>query len=775
MATIKHLTSKNSNYAAAESYLTFQHNEYTGLPILDEKGRPKLRDSYLLDTLECGESSFAMACLIANRKYGKNGRREDVKTHHYIISFDPKDAVENGLTMERAQALGLQFCKDNFPGHPAIVCTHPDGHNSAGNIHVHIVIGSLRVRTVERQPFMDKPCDWEAGKKHRCTSAMLRHLRVAVMEMCEQADLNQINLLEAQGDHVSEREYWAQRRGQRRLDHANAKLAAEGQQPTQTVYQTELDKLRKQIYAVLNKTTTFEEFSALLMQEHGIAVKESRGRLSYCPPGRTKFITAKKLSKKLEKEQVLTALSQNIQLATAIQPASEKKPDKIRKLVDIQANVAAGKGIGYERWAKKFNLKRWSQTLCLLQEKKLLSEDALHQRIAELQTQHDDALAVVKDMDARMVSLKELRGHLVVYRQYKPLAQKLQTVRNPAKFKEQHRAEFAVYEAACAYFKANGLRTLPDLKKLDAEYQTLSSEKNGFYTRYKKAQLELRELRTETYPPEWKPQLDRIHLQNGTCFLDEWGFVPEKELCLNRLPVEYQPDAPAPTKWLEFLDGLLIPEDILTLQEYLGYLLIPSTKAQKMLVMTGKGGEGKSRIGLLLKKLFGEASHSESILRIETNRFASANLEYKLVMVDDDLNMVALPETRNIKSIVTAEDRLCIERKNKQAVQGLLYVRFICFGNGNLVAAHDDSNGFNRKDSRFTSIRNSIFAICNPTNVANDINVGLRWRRRILISVRDRDPARHTRARTNKRTKAPAGAGAFCLPQIPVTAGCISG
>lgn len=79
MATIKHTSSKNSDLTAPEHYLTFQHNEYTGLPILDENGRPKLREEYLLDTLECGGQSFAMACLLANRKYGKNFSPDDVK------------------------------------------------------------------------------------------------------------------------------------------------------------------------------------------------------------------------------------------------------------------------------------------------------------------------------------------------------------------------------------------------------------------------------------------------------------------------------------------------------------------------------------------------------------------------------------------------------------------------------------------------------------------------------------------------------------------------
>ena len=176
MATLKHIASKNSDYTAIEAYLVYQHDEFSGKVILDEQSRPMLRESYLLDTLECGGFSFATACLLANRKYGKNTQHGDIKSHQYIISFDPRDAADNGLTMEKAQALGLKFCEENFPGHPAIVCTHPDGHNHSGNIHVHIVIGSVRTREVERKPYMQKPRDWLEGMKHSSTAQTIIEL-----------------------------------------------------------------------------------------------------------------------------------------------------------------------------------------------------------------------------------------------------------------------------------------------------------------------------------------------------------------------------------------------------------------------------------------------------------------------------------------------------------------------------------------------------------------------------------------------------------------------
>ena len=492
MATLKHIASKNSDYTAIEAYLVYQHDAFTGKQLLDEHGKPKLRDSYLLDTLECGDFSFATACLLANRKYGKNNQHGDIKSHQYIISFDPRDAADNGLTMDKAQALGLRFCSENFPGHPAIVCTHPDGHNHSGNIHVHIVIGSIRTREVERKPYMQKPRDWLEGMKHSSTAQTMRHLRVEVMELCEGAGLYQIDLLNGSKERVSEAEYWVRRRGQQKLDLANAALTAAGQQPTQTKFETAKETLRKQISDVLDTAMSFEDFSDRLLRQYGITVKESRGRLSYLPAGRTKFIRAHSIGNKFEKELVLAALQENAERKRTIQ----FKPDRIGKLVDIQAKLKQDKGIGYERWAKKHNLKAMAQTLILLEEKGLTDEDALDQRIAELDTKFHESLAVVKDLEIRMADNKTLRSHVATYRQYHPIAQKPKSARHPATFEEQHRTELTAYRAAAAYLKANNITKLPSPKKLEAEYAQHASEKAKFYEQYKEAKEELLKLKT---------------------------------------------------------------------------------------------------------------------------------------------------------------------------------------------------------------------------------------------------------------------------------------
>ena len=492
MATLKHISSKNSDYTAIEAYLIYQHDEFSGKVILDEQGRPMLRESYLLDTLECGDFSFATACLLANRKYGKNTQHGDIKSHQYIISFDPRDAADNGLTMETAQALGLKFCEENFPGHPAIVCTHPDGHNRSGNIHVHIVIGSVRTREVERKPYMQKPRDWLEGMKHSSTAQTMRHLRVEVMELCEGAGLYQIDLLNGSKEHVSEAEYWARRRGQLKLDRENAALTAAGQPPRQKKFETVKDTLRKQISSVLYRATSFEDFSDRLMQQYGITVKESRGQLSYLPAGRTKFIRAKHLGDNYDKKAVFATLNANAEH----KPKVQFNQDTIGKLIDIQAKLAEGKGIGYKRWLTKHNLKVMAQTVKLLQEKNLTDEDALNQRIAELEAKYHNSLAVVKDLEDRMKFNKELRYHVAAYASTKNIAQQLKTAKQPAIFEEQHRAELTAYRAAAAYFKANNITKLPSPKKLEAEYAQLASEKAKFYEQYKEAKEELFKLKT---------------------------------------------------------------------------------------------------------------------------------------------------------------------------------------------------------------------------------------------------------------------------------------
>ena len=528
MATFKHINSKNADYGAAEQYLTFEHDEFTMKPTLDKNGQIIPRTGYLISSLNCGDEDFAIACMRSNLKYGKNQKREDVKSHHYIISFDPRDAPDNGLTVDRAQALGEQFCKEHFPGHQALVCTHPDGHNHSGNIHVHIVINSLRIAEVPLLPYMERPADTREGCKHRCTDAAMEYFKAEVMEMCHRENLYQIDLLNGSKNRVTEREYWAKRKGQAALDKENASHAATGEPPKQTKFETDKEKLRRTIRAALSSAVSFEDFSGKLLQQ-GVTVKESRGRLSYLTPDRTKPITARKLGDDFDRAAVLEALTINAQnaaraaetyLSKQEYPRSIKdrlqrnkaainapKNDGVQRMVDIAAKKAEGKGRGYEKWATLHNLKQMAATMSIYEESGFSSPEELETAIAAASAELSSVHAKLKAVESTLHEKKDLQKQLLAYIKTKPArdglkAQKTEKARK--NYREQHESDFMIAEAATRYFKAQGIQKLPASKTLQTEIEQLTKEKNALYNEYREKKENVRELQTV------KSNLDKI-------------------------------------------------------------------------------------------------------------------------------------------------------------------------------------------------------------------------------------------------------------------------
>ena len=211
-------------------------------------------------------------------------------------------------------------------------------------------------------------------------------------------------------------------------------------------------------------------------------------------------------------------------------------------------------------------------------------------------------------------------------------------------------------------------------------------------------------LRIKAQGIELPPQADRIHLANGTLFLDGTFREGQDEIVRSRLPVRYVPDAPPPERWLRFLSELLHPEDIPTLQEYIGYCLIPSNAGQRMLIIKGSGGEGKSQVGSVLLRLFGINAKDGSVSKVSENAFARADLEHILLMIDDDMRLEALKQTNYVKSMVTARGRMDLERKGVQSYQGWMYARIIAFSNGDLTALYDRSDGFFRRQLILTTL-----------------------------------------------------------------------
>ena len=514
MAVIKHIASKNADYGESERYLIFQHNEYTQKPVLDENGHMILRDEYYLDGLNCDPFTFASECQELNSYYHKNQNFNEIKSHHYIISFDPKDQDECGLTGERAQQLGLTFAKKNFPGHQALICTHTDGHNESGNIHVHIVINSIRKYDVPEEPFMEYACESKAGYKHHLSTAYLAHLKQEVMDMCQKEGLHQVDLLTPAERKITEKEYWAQRRGQEKLDKFNQKMREDGITPKETKYQTEKQFLRDAIDSAAGIAKSPEEFSKILEEKYRIIFKISRGRYSYLHPDRKKYVTGRNLGTRYEEDFLMKTFMENTKslskkkknvqeqpvsdTATNLQQALSSDSSQIpvpfifiksdlRLVIDLQTCIKAQQSEAYAQKVKLTNLKQMAQTVAYIQEHGYDTRADFNAALTNAESQTSLARKKMKDTEQQLKNVNEQIHFTGQYLAYKDLYAQYRKSRNRNKFYEEHKAELSLYETALRVLKekSNGQK-LPSMKSLYQEKDRLTElrevQRSDFYS-----------------------------------------------------------------------------------------------------------------------------------------------------------------------------------------------------------------------------------------------------------------------------------------------------
>lgn len=498
MAILKHIASKNADYGEAERYLIFQHDEYTQKPILDDNGNMFLREEYYLDGINCDPFTFDAECRETNAFFHKNQSFNEIKSHHYIISFDPKDQEEHGLTGGQAQKLGVEYARENFPGHQALVCTHTDGHNGSGNIHVHIVINSVRKYDTEPQPYIEFDRDSKAGYKHHLSDRYRIYLKQKVMDMCHSNGLNQVDLLTSAERKISEKEYWAKRRGQKKLDEHNTELKKKGLTPRQTTFQTEKQYLRDAIDTVASQATSQEEFSRLLSEKYNITFKVSRGRYSYLHPNRQKYITGRNLGTLYEETHLLQIFQEN----SNRQPSEKlhltdrsitdiSKPSipvqtnentrsflfmksDLQLVTDLQHCIKAQQNQAYAQKVKLSNLKMMAQTVAYVQEHGFQTKADLDTALFNAQARSTDARNILKSTEDALKNINEQIHYTGQYLANKNIYADYRKSRNKSKFYEAHRAELTIYESALRILKEKSNRKkLPTLKMLQEEKKRL--------------------------------------------------------------------------------------------------------------------------------------------------------------------------------------------------------------------------------------------------------------------------------------------------------------
>lgn len=261
-------------------------------------------------------------------------------------------------------------------------------------------------------------------------------------------------------------------------------------------------------------------------------------------------------------------------------------------------------------------------------------------------------------------------------------------------FAEYFKEKYKVYYFSNRFFNEYGM--VEDVwvaRKIQDEIASVTSKPSTMVDRL------LKTLKRTALITELNVQGNILNCNNKSFLVTSKGLKeqPAPENYLIKFKYDYNLNAPKPQVWLSFLDNLLEQEDIDLLQKYMGYCLLPTTKLQQALFIIGQGGEGKSRIGLIMEKLWGNFIVKSKIHKIEQDRFVTATLVNSLVFLDDDLSSAKILDTGIVKELITNEGSFYVEQKGKDLSKARVFVKFIGFGNNVIESVDDLSEGWFRR------------------------------------------------------------------------------
>ena len=369
-----------------------------------------------------------------------------------MIAYQIRQSFVPGeITPEEANRLGVELARRFTKGnHAFIVCTHIDRKH----IHNHIVWNSTTL---------------DCSRKFRNFWGSTQAVRRLNDTICIENGYSVIEKPKGYGQTYAE---WQS--DQKKPRHRDVLRAA-------------IDQALKQNPADLDVL-----FS--ILRESGVQVDRRGKSVRLKAPGWNKTARLDTLGEDYSEDVLIAVLSGKRKHASHQKQSSQADPPKMNLLIDIQAKLAEGKGEGYARWAKSFNLKQMAQTLNYLSENKLMDYSVLCEKTDEATAHFHDLSDKIKAADARMKEIASLKTHIINYSKTRDVYAAYRKAGYSKKFRVQHESEILLHQAAKKAFDELGLKKLPTVKSLQAEYATLLAEKKSSYAAYRTARDEMQNL-----------------------------------------------------------------------------------------------------------------------------------------------------------------------------------------------------------------------------------------------------------------------------------------